>query len=221
MNIRERFRKVRKRLGLKQAEIGKVLDLSQDAISAIETGRNKPTLDVLSVLYNNYDVNIEWMLTGNGTMFLNGIGEDEESTEKKQAAVYIPVIGAKVPPEYGKVFENVKIEIDEYFPLSGKVLSTFPTEKIKAFKIASDILYPFLSSGDYVVFVEEFRPKTDGIYIVNKSGVLSAQRIVYRTDGSLKLSPDNTKYPPEEISSKDADKVNISGKVVSKLQSIL
>ncbi len=221
MNIRERFRKVRKRLGLKQAEIGKVLDLSQDAISAIETGRNKPTLDVLSILYNNYDVNVEWMLTGNGTMFLNGIGEDEGSTEKKQAAIYIPVVGAKVSREYGTVFENAEITIEEYFPLSGKVLNSFPVDKIKAFHIVSDILYPFLSAGDYVVFIEEFRPKTDGIYIVNKSGVLSAQRIIYRTDGGIVISPDNQKYPPEEISSQDAGKVIIAGKVVSKLQSIL
>ncbi|OHD54494.1 MAG: hypothetical protein A2Y33_04830 [Spirochaetes bacterium GWF1_51_8] len=219
MNVKERFRKIRKKLGLKQADLGQILKLSQDAISAIETGRNKPTLEVLTVLYNNYEVNIEWLLTGNGKMFMNGI--DEDVIEKKQVAVYVPVIGVKVSPDYGMKTEPNSFETSEYLPIAGSLVGNYPNDKLRSIKISSDVMYPSLAIGDLVVFVEGFLPKTDGIYIVNKSGMLNAQRIVFRTDGSILICPDNKKYPQEELSQDKTKMLILVGKVISKIQSTL
>lgn len=69
MPIAERFRDMRKKLGFKQADFGKLFNLSQDAISAIETGRNKPTVAILTQLYTAHNVDLGWLLTGEGTMF--------------------------------------------------------------------------------------------------------------------------------------------------------
>ena len=219
MNVKERFRKIRKKLGLKQADLGQVLKLSQDAISAIETGRNKPTLEVLTVLYNNYEVNIEWLLTGNGRMFMNGV--DEDVIEKKQVAVYVPVLGVKVSAGYGTSAEPNPFETSEYLPIASSIVGSYPAEKLRSIKVASDVMYPSLMIGDYVIYVEGFLPETDGIYIMNKSGVLSAQRIVFRTDGSVLICPDNKKYPQEELAQGKVKLLNLVGKVVSKIQSTL
>lgn len=71
MGIGDRFRELRKKLGFRQSDFGKIFSLSQDAISAIETGRNKPTIGVLIKLYKDYDVNLGWLLVGDGNMFRN------------------------------------------------------------------------------------------------------------------------------------------------------
>lgn len=69
--VNERFKKLRKALGLTQSEFGKILGLSTSGVSEIEAGRRKVTEQHLIMLSNYKEkiINIEWLRTGTGEMF--------------------------------------------------------------------------------------------------------------------------------------------------------
>ena len=70
--INERFIKLRKACKKSQTEFSKVLGLSRSGVSEIESGRRNVTEKHLVILSNwdEYNVNIDWLRTGNGEMFL-------------------------------------------------------------------------------------------------------------------------------------------------------
>lgn len=71
-SINERFIELRKACRKNQSEFAKVLGLSRSGVTSIETGQRKVTEKHLIMLDNwdEYNVNIEWLRTGKGEMFL-------------------------------------------------------------------------------------------------------------------------------------------------------
>ena len=68
-NIRsERFKQIRKRLGMNQEDFAKALALTQSGVSFIEKGGGL-SIETLQKLKDVYNVNVEWVLTGEGEMF--------------------------------------------------------------------------------------------------------------------------------------------------------
>lgn len=77
--MNERFKELRKALGLTQRELGKILGLSTSGVSEIEAGRRKVTDQHLIMLstYKKKIINIEWLRTGEGEMFAKMDKENE------------------------------------------------------------------------------------------------------------------------------------------------
>ena len=77
MNIR--FKELRKTCHKTQMEFGKVIGISSSGVADIETGRRNVTEKHLIMLSNwhEYDVNIDWLRTGEGEMFLPKSQEEE------------------------------------------------------------------------------------------------------------------------------------------------
>lgn len=70
--INERFIELRKACRKSQTDFSKVLGISRSGVADIETGRRNVTEKHLIMLSNwdEYNVNIEWLRTGKGEMFL-------------------------------------------------------------------------------------------------------------------------------------------------------
>lgn len=64
----ERIRFIRKNLSLSQQEFGKQLGVSRDVICNLEYGRVEPKEPFLTLLCNTFDINKDWLLTGEGDM---------------------------------------------------------------------------------------------------------------------------------------------------------
>lgn len=69
--MNERFRELRKALGLTQGKFGEILGITTSGVSDIEAGRRNVTEQHLIMLSNYKDklINIEWLRTGKGEMF--------------------------------------------------------------------------------------------------------------------------------------------------------
>lgn len=80
--MNERFKELRKALGLIQSEFGKILGLSTSGVSDIESGRRNVTEQHLIMLsnYKKKIINIEWLRTGDGEMFVKMDREAELMT---------------------------------------------------------------------------------------------------------------------------------------------
>jgi transcriptional regulator with XRE-family HTH domain len=77
--IGSRLKEIRKSLKLKQPEFSAKLGVSQSFLSGVEQGSLKPSFQLLLSLYTIYNVNINWLLTGDEDIF-----STSESSEKKR-----------------------------------------------------------------------------------------------------------------------------------------
>ena len=67
--MNERIKKARKALGLTQAEFASRIGSVQNTITGYETGRRVPSNQVLSLICREFNVNEDWLRTGEGEMF--------------------------------------------------------------------------------------------------------------------------------------------------------
>lgn len=70
-SIGERLKTVRKELGLSQEEFAKGLDLSRSRIGHIEKDERTLTDRVLNAMTREYAINKDYILTGEGEMFID------------------------------------------------------------------------------------------------------------------------------------------------------
>lgn len=81
--MNERIKELRKTLGLSGEKFGESLGLTKMAISNIENGRYNVTDQTIKFICLSYNVNENWLRTGDGSMF-NQSGDGFFSDLKKQ-----------------------------------------------------------------------------------------------------------------------------------------
>ncbi len=66
--IGDRLKKYRKHKGFNTVQFSEKLGISQGSLSGLETNKSKPSSDTIEQLYRNTDINVGWLLTGEGEM---------------------------------------------------------------------------------------------------------------------------------------------------------
>lgn len=91
-----RIKLLRKHLNMTQQEFADSLSVKRGAIANYEVGRNEPTDSVIALICREFNVNEEWLRTGEGDMFrkrtknqeilafANEIMEDVDDSFKKR-----------------------------------------------------------------------------------------------------------------------------------------
>jgi transcriptional regulator with XRE-family HTH domain len=72
-----RLKKLIKELKINQLGFAKDLGVAQSNISKMMNGERQISIEVLSRISNRYNVNLHWLITGNGNMFL---GDEQETS---------------------------------------------------------------------------------------------------------------------------------------------
>ena len=85
MSIGERIKKLRKHLDLTQQKFGERLGIKGNTVAQYELGRNEPIGAVLSLLCKEFNVNENWLRTGEGEMF-------EQLTEQQKLMKYTALL---------------------------------------------------------------------------------------------------------------------------------
>ncbi len=76
----KRLKDLRKALKISQGDIAKALNVSPVTISRYETEVMSPSLDIIQRIISVYNINANWLITGEGSMFM---GEDEPCRPKR------------------------------------------------------------------------------------------------------------------------------------------
>lgn len=79
--MNERIKDLRKKLNLTQQEFADKLNIKRGTIANYEIGRNEPIDAVISLICEKFDVNENWLRTGEGEMF-------EPMTEQQKLLKY-------------------------------------------------------------------------------------------------------------------------------------
>lgn len=75
--MNERLKKLRKTLDLTQQEFADRIGIKRNSLANYETGRNTPIDAILISICREWNVNEEWLRTGNGEMFIE-LTRDEQ-----------------------------------------------------------------------------------------------------------------------------------------------
>ena len=67
--IEKRIEKIRKTLKLSQKEISTQIGITYRAYSGYERGERKPSFEFLALLFEKYNINLNWLIVGQGEMF--------------------------------------------------------------------------------------------------------------------------------------------------------
>lgn len=78
--MHKRLRKLRKTLDMTQQEFAEKLGIKRSTMATYESGRNEPIDAVISLICREFNVNEEWLRTGNGEMFIQ-LSRNEEIAE--------------------------------------------------------------------------------------------------------------------------------------------
>lgn len=83
--MNDRIKELRKSLGLTQQEFADKLNIKRGAIANYEVGRNIPIDAVISLICKEFNVNEDWLRTGEGEMF-------QQMTEKEKLLKYTALL---------------------------------------------------------------------------------------------------------------------------------
>lgn len=107
-----RIKEIRKNLKLNQVNFGKELFISQDTVSLLETGKQKPTERQLLDICLKFDINIEWLMFGIGEIYLDILKELQIDEEIKKITNDLYSLDEKDREVIKQLIKNIKEKID-------------------------------------------------------------------------------------------------------------
>jgi len=220
ITIGDRFKETREKLGFKQSELARAIEVNPSIISDIERGEKEPSKKIISALIIKYRINSNWLLADEGEMFLqkeekpfniNKFGLKQlpvySEADLPEGAFVVPLLdqqlcagsGSQVPEEDAS---SALVRVPAYLSKYG--------DKVAALTVDGDSMYPTLHRGDMVV-CDSCGWSGEGIYALRMSGSGFVKRLTKRP-GKIVIISDNPRYPPQEEPEESQD-IQIIGRV--------
>ena len=104
----ERFKELRIELKKTQEEFGRIIGITREGIASIEAGRRNVTDKHLKALelYKEKPINVEWIKTGEGSMF-------KERTRNQEIQAYANTLMEDIDESFKKRFFLALSKLDE------------------------------------------------------------------------------------------------------------
>ena len=195
-----RIRDLRKKNGLSQKELGRILHVDQTAVSQWETGKTSPSTETAVQIAQLFDVPVEYLL---------GHDTSTPSNPKSTGGVWIPVLGeiaAGIPIEAVTDIIGYE-EIPEAMARNGDFF---------ALKVKGGSMEPRMLEGDVVIVRKQSMVDTGDIAVVLVNGDSATVKKVKIMPEGIMLIPLNPAYETMFYPKEDVERlpVQILGKVV-------
>lgn len=113
-----RIKQLRKALGLTQQEFADQLNIGRGTLANYEVGRNEPIDAVIALICREFDVNVQWLRTGEGEMFIQKSRDEEVAafvgdilSEKPDFRLRLISALARLSPEKWKLLEELATDM--------------------------------------------------------------------------------------------------------------
>lgn len=225
MDIGERLRKERQRLGMSQTELGAVGGLGKSTVIAYEAGRSYPDARFLAGLAER-GVDVAYVVTGGPPNLASDIGHQSYAIEGGRTLIAAGSIGTAVVEiprfdpggeERGKptVHEGVAVEtiaVSDAFARAHRLVA----DRVVMIDVRDSSMSPTLEQGDQVIVDRSVDCVVeDGVYAIHHAGSLRIRRLQNRGDGSILVLSDNASYRPEVVGASEiAQHLVVIGRVL-------
>lgn len=123
--MNERIKLIRKKAKLNQEEFGSRLEITKSSVSRIEAGINNPSDQTIKLICSEFDINEDWLRTGNG---------GEENMYIPEDVRYLKNVGkiGNEQNEFKKFYLNMLMNLpDEYWDYIYNEFKKFEENKKK------------------------------------------------------------------------------------------
>jgi SOS-response transcriptional repressor LexA len=148
-DVSERLKSLRSTLSVTQKKLSEVLNCSQGKVSDYESGKLSISNSDLFTIANTYNIDLNWLITGFGSMFNNV--RARESGNSSKHVITLPVVADIA---CGTGIEAYDIEPTEHINLDRSLIS-LPGPYL-CFKVAGDSMAPYIMDRDYAIVTQSW-----------------------------------------------------------------
>ncbi|MCF1478332.1 helix-turn-helix transcriptional regulator [Agrobacterium vitis] len=204
------------RKGMDRREFAESIGVNDGTLGNYERGDRSPDWSFLATLQREKHVNLNWLFTGQGDVFLQG-GSDEQSLATERDFVLMPQYDVCASAGTGLLPVN-------QMPTSE---TAFERKFLRDLGGAPDHCFLMWSTGDSMLpsipdnallIVDASQTTVDHgrIYVFSVGNAVLVKRANWRMDGRLELISDNTagKYPVETFDANRVEDLAVVGRVI-------
>lgn len=214
MEINCRLRLIREHTGESQAKFSKRFSLPQQTYANYELSKRNIPDDLKTKLYSDLGVDLNWLVTGQGTMFRDGSGgtECEESSLEDKYTHLVPMTNLKVSAGVGSEWESGE-GIGDMLPIPMHIYRMYKSYDLAGVTVSGDSMEPTLRDGEPVVYAKGVL-EGDGLYVISILNELFVKRLsIDQLDKTVTIISDNPMYS-KKIYPIDREGFQILGKVI-------
>lgn len=192
---------------LKQKDIADVMGVTPTAVSDYESGKRTPSLDLIVLLANRYNLSISWLITAHGDMYNNVRARESHAP----CFIDIPVVA---PIAAGFPLSVAESEPLERLQIPASLLHLPPP--YYAFRVEGESMSPYIIEGDIVILSRDWRDlDLDGrICGFRTQDGITLKKLVYvHRQKTAWLMPLNHDYTPTPYN-KDTEDLILFGVLV-------
>jgi len=222
MELKNRIKHIREIYNISQKQLANAINSTIDRVKNIENGRVKKLHpEEITVLSKEFNINPQWLLTGEGEMYNNKGGLN--ITEKLENAIeinYLPDIYAAA----GYEAVNGDYPVVEKMQCSLEFVASIlniknPYNGVDIIKVIGDSMEPFIHNGEVVVVERTHNAQNGDIVIANINGNVYVKRLEKDPFGKwIKLISENPEYETIKIEGEELEFVKIVGIVRAKVR---
>ena len=199
-----------------QREFANILGFSTSYLSEVESGKTKPSLELLVKISEYTKYSLHWLVTGEGPIII----EPSESMVKEGSALYgaleqytfIPyaIPRDEMRSENGGINERTT----PYAFRRTWLQSKGKLEKFVLFAVKGDSMDPTIADGDCVLIDRSKKQVVAGtLYALRTKAAIMVKRLQPTGGARIKVMSDNKLYDSYEIDLKTGD-IEIIGQVI-------
>jgi len=199
----ERLKVLRETIGVNQSQFANTLGVAPSFISGIERNKKDVSRELLQKLLEKYKINVNWLLSGEGEMFLNTTEKTQkiglkslpiyQKSEIPEGSFIVPLLDQQLSAGNGSYLPEddiarALVHVPAYLARFGN--------KIAALTVDGDSMEPTLSRGDMVV-CDSCGWSGEGIYALRMNEKGFVKRLTQKP-GIISIISDNPKYESYE-----------------------
>jgi len=201
-NEAERYQFVLEKSGLSKTAFAESIGISRSHNYHLERGTQKPPREVLERLATVYNVNLNWLIHGNGPSGLENNMVEIELLDQEAAA--------------GQGREIADYIEKQYIPILYDFLRPHRPENLKAVFVSGDsMIDERINDGDIAIFNTK-QTEGNGIYVVSVGNTLLVKRVDFDpANKTIELISANPAYETRRYSGNELEDIRVEGRVVA------
>lgn len=215
MSLGKRLQKILKKMEMTQMALSKALDISNVVINRYVKDKTTPDYNFLNKLASAYNININWLITGEGNIFMSDKLKEINDRQYFDMPILAPVsCGSPEAIEEAEAVDHIMIDT---ISLAGNFNDYF------AFYASGDSMYPHISDGDVVIVKQknDWDSADERICVVRVNGEVTLKKVItYAERHEILLQPLNKDFSPIIINPDNTDNALMIGVAVMAVKNL-
>lgn len=203
---KSRITVLRELLNLSQKEFAEKVGFTQGALSQLESGKSRLSLDSLQKISKAFRANCNWLVNGKGDIFMREITKDKNRVRQSiltldvRESALIPLVREEAHAGYIKGYhDNEYLSTLDVYKIPG-----YESGNYRLFEINGDSMIPTVYPREIVVSenVEHWEQLENGTLciVITEEGIVAKRTYFYEEDRNLLiLKSDNSNYKTYSI----------------------